>query len=413
MSSPMPNPQKDRPATAFLSYAHEDGHEVISLQQQFTLRGVHAWRDVTNLPIGGYTREEITYAIEHNCDAFLLYITPAALKSQFIWDVEVPAAHRRREHDHLFAIIPIFRNVTLTRFKRFCARRNYPDLSEFNGAYVPEIGAEENEETIRIAQQAIARRTLFEALKLRLRRIEAQPDYEPRMGFRNFRDTPQTDSLDLDLYWPESFEEKLAGQQEWDQLLRPALQDVKDTLSEMKTSRVLHLFLQARLPFAFALGALFPYVARFTLLTEGKNGIWKSSDVRLEEPEPLRVSNLEPGRGEDAIIELAISRNTELTVTPSLATLGLSYGHRIKFEPTSGVGIDVVKDGAHAAAMASQIGRELRRLRDGFAIPRMHLFAAVPVELATLIGHQFNALGPITLYHLPPNSSTYIPAWTL
>lgn len=412
MSSPMPNPQKDRPATAFLSYAHKDVHEVKALQQQFTLRGVRAWRDATDLPFGGYTREEITYAIEHNCDAFLLYVTSAALKSQFIWDVEVPAAHRRREHDHLFGIIPIFRNVTLTRFKRFCARRNYPDLSEFNGAYVPEVGAAENEETIRAAQQAIARRTLFAALKLRLRRIQAQPEYEPRISFRTFPREPQTDMLDLDLNWA-PFEEKPVGQQEWDQLLRPALQDIKDTLSQMRTSRVLHLFLQARLPYAFALGALFPSVADFILITEGKNGIWKSSNARLEEGEPLRVSTLEPGRGEDAIIELAINHDTQQTVTQSLVSLGLSHGPRIKFEPIAGIGTDAVKSSAHAAAMAAQIGRDLRRLRDRFVVPRMHLFAAVPVELATLIGHQFNALGPITLYHLPRSSSTYIPAWTL
>jgi hypothetical protein len=44
----------ERPATAFLSYAREDVEEVKYLQQQLKVRGVQAWRDVTDIPLGGY-----------------------------------------------------------------------------------------------------------------------------------------------------------------------------------------------------------------------------------------------------------------------------------------------------------------------------------------------------------------------
>ena len=47
-------PGLERPATAFLSYAHEDAEEVKYLQQQLNVRGVRAWRDVTDIPLGGY-----------------------------------------------------------------------------------------------------------------------------------------------------------------------------------------------------------------------------------------------------------------------------------------------------------------------------------------------------------------------
>ncbi len=412
MSSSLSTPHQGRPATAFLSYAHEDTQEVIALQQQFTLRGVHAWRDVTDLALGSYTREEITYAIERNCDVFLLYVTPHALKSQFIWDVEIPAARRRREHDHLFGIIPIFRNVTPAEFQQSCADYGYPDLADFNGTAVPKAGAEENEATIRVALQEVARRTLFAALKLRFRRIQAQQDYEPWICLRNFHYKP-SDNLDLDLDWPERFEGRPAGQEEWQQLLQPALQDVKDALSQMTTSRVLHFFVQARLPFAFALGAMFPSTAHFALRIEGRHGTWQSEGTTEAEAVPLRIKKLKKGTGSDAVIEISIARETGQTVTESLAFLGLSYGRRFRFEPVAGVGTDAVKGSAQASAMAYQIGRELRRLRDRLAMPQMHLFAAVPAGLATLIGHQFNALGPITLYHLPENENRYITAWAL
>ena len=57
-------PGLERPATAFLSYAREDAEEVKYLQQQLNVRGVRAWRDVTDLPLGGSNKDEITYAIE-------------------------------------------------------------------------------------------------------------------------------------------------------------------------------------------------------------------------------------------------------------------------------------------------------------------------------------------------------------
>ena len=47
-------PGLERPATAFLSYAHEDADEVKYLQQHLKVRGVRAWRDATDIPLGGY-----------------------------------------------------------------------------------------------------------------------------------------------------------------------------------------------------------------------------------------------------------------------------------------------------------------------------------------------------------------------
>jgi len=51
----------ERPATTFLSYAREDAEEVKYLQQQLNVRGVRAWRDVTDLPLGGSNKDEITH----------------------------------------------------------------------------------------------------------------------------------------------------------------------------------------------------------------------------------------------------------------------------------------------------------------------------------------------------------------
>jgi TIR domain len=69
-------PGLERPATTFLSYARQDAGEVKYLQQQLNVRGVRAWRDVTDLPLGGANEGEIIHAIEQVADAFVIYITP-------------------------------------------------------------------------------------------------------------------------------------------------------------------------------------------------------------------------------------------------------------------------------------------------------------------------------------------------
>jgi len=47
--------------------------------------------------------------------------------------------------------------------------------------------------------------------------------------------------------------------------------------------------------------------------------------------------------------------------------------------------------------MADQIGTEFRKLC-GEGVTQIHLFAAIPAALAVLIGHQFNAICPVTVY---------------
>ncbi len=69
----------EHPASAFLSYRRVDVEEVRLLQQEIKLRGIRAWRDVTDLPLGGYTQDEIVRAIDQESDVFVLYVTPGKL----------------------------------------------------------------------------------------------------------------------------------------------------------------------------------------------------------------------------------------------------------------------------------------------------------------------------------------------
>src|SRR5258708_29873925 len=111
---------KDRPATVFLSYRRKDTEEVGMLQEQLYARGVRAQRDITDMLIGTYSKDEITRIIEQGCDAFLLYITPDCLESEFIWRIEVPAALKCRKSDPNYGIIPVLHNVSTAELTPSC-----------------------------------------------------------------------------------------------------------------------------------------------------------------------------------------------------------------------------------------------------------------------------------------------------
>jgi hypothetical protein len=196
----------ERPATVFLSYKRENAEEVKYLQQQLKVRGVRAWRDVTDMDVGGSSKDVVTRAIDQETDAFVIYITPQSFASDFIWDVEVPAALKRWERDQAFNIIPIFRGVSGIEVNRFCAAHGLRSLTEFNGVSLPDSSTGEKK-LFNDALAGVAERTLRATFNLRLLRVGADRDrnYEPYICLKTFPYEPSTPSLDLDLDWTELF----------------------------------------------------------------------------------------------------------------------------------------------------------------------------------------------------------------
>jgi len=407
-------PDYSRPATAFLSYKREDAEQVRSLQQHLKARGVRAWRDITDIMLGGFTEHEIVQAIKQESDAFVIYITPECLQSGFIWEVEVPAALQRWEQDHAFNIIPILQGVTFAQIQQNSVARGYRSLAQFNAVLLPDPVLDK--EQFNKEMRKIAERILKATYALRLRRVGADRRYEPCINFHTFAYEPPAISLDLDLDWTEFFEGKdeVPTGDEWEDILLPALDDVKNMLSAKTPSRQLHIYLNARLPAAIALGAALPATAHLALLLHGNHGTWSTTGTP-NDPTPLRLLPFsDKGDAHAALVEIAISRNTAPGIAQSLPSLGLSFKHRIRFEPKDEPpNSDAVKDASHDLAMARQIGKELRDLCDNKGISHLHLFAALPMELAAMVGHQLNAVCAVTLYYYRNSEKLYVPVCTL
>jgi SMODS-associated and fused to various effectors sensor domain/TIR domain len=402
----------DRPATVFLSYARKDAEAVKDLQLRLKVRGVRCWRDVDDMPVGSHTESEITQAIEHDSDAIALFLTPNFLKSEFIWRVEAPAALRRHVHDPQFHLVPILLGVTFAEVRQFCRDRNIMDITSFNGLLLTEDGAAgiSREEQNKKRNEA-ARRILHSAFAVRLRRVNADRSYAPSLFLRTFVFESPTDSLDLALDWVQMVHEKeqTATLQEWDELLWPALLDVKHTISEKVLSHRMHLFVKGLLPIAIALGFVLRESTRMTLLLEGQKETW-STETHPSEKEPLRNEWIDDDQGDPrvAVIEVAASRSTKQGVAATLPGIGLKPKFHIRLT-TAEFSRESVSDAAHARAIAQQVGRVCQELCDERGVRHLHLFVAIPVELAVLIGHQLNALCPITLYEFKNDEGVYTP----
>ena len=404
-----------RQTTIFLSYRRKDADEVGRLQSQLHVRGLQAWRDVTHLPVGSVTQDEIIRTLTEECDGFLLYVTPESLDSDFIWRVEVPAALRCYESDHSFGIVPVLRSVSMNQLRQCCARHGVQDLTAFNAITFPTSIDGQQSESVQISPEDIAQRVLHAVLRLRLRHTNVgHRTYEPSLCLHTSHYTSPIHGLDLDLNWTEFFKdgtkERWPSEQVWQDTLLPALYDVKNTLSTLPHSGTIRIAVHAFLPVAFALGFVLPQNARFTLVLEHKQGTWRSDEASLHESEPLvtRLFEMEEGDRQVAVVELSVSRWITSTVDAQLPPLGITPRYRLQLEIKGSPDTNSVKDGAHALAIARQFGRELRTLYDLRGVRQIHLFFAVPVELATLLGHYINANGTLNVYQHMRSSGLYV-----
>ncbi|SRR6266568_1709432 len=402
----------ERPATAFLSYKHEDSEAVKYLQLQLNIRGIRVQQHVLD---DGSTKDEIVYMIEQESDACVLYITHESLASYSLWNNVIPAALKRRAHNSAFTITFILQGVSFEKVQQLCSPHGY-QLGKVHRVQLPNSITNETVGEFKQKLQQAAKDILKAAFDMRWRRVGADHSYVPHICFRTFNYEPSTSSLDLDLDWAEFFKGKNQAptEAEWrDADLLTALYDVKNVLSSKVVSRRLHVFLKARLPAAFAFGFAFLDRTSFELeLDDGnkENGIWHtdatpSNDI-LQLINVVRRTN--DGDSRVAVVELAIPRPIESSVGPNLTSFGLSYSHHVQIGTK-----DRIKDAAQAVAVAQQIREELERLVDYERVSRIHVFALLPVNLAVMVGRLLNALRPITFYHYVSGKETYVPVCTL
>lgn len=378
-----------RPVTVLLSYARSNTRRVGDLQRELKLRGVRAWRDITNLPAGAPTADTIRDAIRHGTDAFVAYVTPQFLESDFIWNVEIPEAVARHETDQFYRIIPIFDRVTPPELTARCASAGETDLSQFHGRFAQATGRSR-----RSALKEVARATLQAVLAVR---FEARRERPLIASFQCGPLVTQLDNPDLEIDWSGDFSSPCPPGTVWIGDLLPALRDVREVVASTVPSRLVVAEVHARLSAALAFGHAISSAARLRLILRDNATDWCASRGRPGRELLRRRILAAAGDTSVAAIEVAISRATSVAASDALGREGINPGRHLVLEPVDGCGSTSIGSPEDAADMARQVSTLMQEMHDE-GVKTFHLFVASPPAWAALLGHLLNAVGEVVVH---------------
>jgi hypothetical protein len=393
------------PATIFISYSRADEANIIPVERAMQERGIRVLRDKPSLPSGAPNIEGLIQMIDQECDAILFYVTDTLLNSGFIRTYEIPTADERHKREPSFHIIPIVQGMSWSQLSDRCNDLGIPSLSRFNGTCL--FGNQPSAPEVR----EIAQKALHATLTLRLARAEN----EDVLSFclRTFPYVPPATSLHLDIDWTTAFTGRGPTLDTWATELLPALGDVADELARSGRPHVAEAWLKARLPAGIALGHAFPPKGSKRLRLRNEDAVWEC-DGPGEALDNLDFSTPHPyERGNSAIVEVAISRDTTPSVTRWLQSVDpLQSWKRLLCTPTEGPSRAALATDAQARAWSRAIGDKLRQLWDSEDVDDVHLFVASSIEFAVMVGRQLRDRHPVHIY-FGDNEAGYKLAYTL
>lgn len=390
-------------AKHFLSYSRQDPDEVVMLANQLKARGLTTWQDVSDLSVGRPTEEQIRHALAQDCGACVVYLTKESLESDYIMKVELRAALKRQENDPGFAIIPVFRGVSIEEAKEATVKALGRDITLFDGVKISapkRISTDQARSQLRCELGRVGRRALEASLKRYASSFAADAARKPILDVHTRQYTRQPHPPDLDLDWRPFFDDGggLPSQAEWSDTLLPSLADIEQGIAEEYGTCTLHIRAKAHLSVGVALGFTFLARTGFHLDVVQYEDIWTTS-CSPQEGQPLGVSGREgPVHAKGLAVELSVTGDVGPEVDKFVRARGQGFRARVTLEPRGGWGRDAVAGTEHALAMAIQVAMEIRRLRAEYGTDKTHVFAMMPLALGVLLGHQLNACGPIQLY---------------
>lgn len=389
----------------FVCYSRADAATADALCHTLQITGLRVWRDLTNLHLGRMTQETIEQAIEHAA-AILLLLTPNSLASEFIQMVELQAALRRARDDQDFPIIPVLDGVDFAEVEQ-ATRHLRPRLLDYNAAKLPQHDDPQRSATLRAVAHRAVKATLLPQLKRQLKatsRTVAMYTYDAREYAQ-----PMVACLDWTSAFPRisssSHQRQLPSLAMWHEELLPALDQLQTLLRSVQILTIALRLDGTHISAATAFGYAFRETTRTTLWVEHAPGNqWWRTDEPQQDIVPLTVmrEDVTP-TGSDLTIELAAGKQPVTGAVDNwIAQTNPSIYRRMQLALPE----QHVADSAHAMAIARQVLTVLDAERRERLPQAVHLFAAIPVALAPLIGWRLNKRGPIWLYEYA--NGTYV-----
>lgn len=331
----------------------------------------------------------------------VLWITPEVADSAVIRKVEVPGIIARIQNDDAFFVVPVAAGGLDYKgaAQAVDGQLRVENLEQWNIRRVTGDPIAETE-ACTIANRVLRRRMAA------VDRVTPKGD-SLRLGIYTRTPPPFQVGASLTLDWTHRFADREATPADWKGHLLPALKAVTDALRTQAPGRVIEATGLPAIPAAVALGCAF-------LAPGGLRILWRQQKVAradqlwsLNAPREAAGFQARTVGGHVAAHDLAVLVSVAANAEPAF---GASKSKLPEFRavtcisPTGRCPHDLATPG-QAVDVAFRVVEEIRHARDAYSITGViHLFMAVPVGLAMLIGQLLNTFGEIQTYeHLPIN----------
>ena len=397
---------------SFLAFQRARVNEAELLIAALHDRGIPTWEKITTLDeehAEGAIRKTAEDPATSNA---ILWLTPE-VKSDPIRRLEagwvLDRGRRRNEQDGFFAVPVLAGGLDATQVGDVIERRfSIEDLRWWNlsKVNVNPIGPREAAKVARrVLDQRVAaiHRSLPEKERLQME-LFTRPTAAFKPGIAFIVD------------WVDRFEGRLPKPSAWEQFLLPALNDVANAVQGHAPGRVIEISGLAAIPVATAIGSTFlgprgvkifwrqPY-------PEHDDQLWSLSAPR--EASGFRAEIIDrDANARDVAVMVSVASNVEMAFEASLDALPPFRG--VVHVAKSGSDKHVLENAGQAHDVAQIVIEGIRNARNRYRqVGCVHLFMAVPVGLAMMIGQLLNIFGLVQTYEHIPVEGRYKPALLL
>jgi len=381
----------------FLSYAWDDEELASRVETQLRLRGVPVWRDRRGMRWGGYNEEVVLEAIEQRCSGFILLLTAAALDSEFICGIEVPAMARRRSADPaFFAGAVVYHEGGIREATHLLRERTVVDLSS-------ELGSQLSDEDLANDIQRSASAVLRSYLRAELDQgATAHAHIETRSL------VPDEELATLHLSWSPPLANDLddLGDEIWTDDLLPALADIRAALEELGVHRTLVVSGRPHLSAALALAYEFraPTGWTLSLRANGDEVTTKREDANTEGWTIVREPS-SAGADHRLVLCLHATKDVTRAMQEHCRTLPTARV-TIHVRPLGGPGHMSVDMGTVNGVCAA-IEVAITEARTRYGVRETHMYLACPWLMAAVLGWQLSSIGRIVCHEPDVGRSSY------
>ena len=362
--------------------------------------GIPTWQDVRDLSEEN-TEDELRRVLNDPATASaVLWVTPEVAESQIIRGTEVPKILQRIAQQDGFFIMPVvaggldFQDVAKAVDGRFTVE----DLANWNVRKIEKDPAD------RSVASDVARWVLRRRISIIHKAWEI--DRPLLVSFHTRCPAPSESGYALAVDWSEHFSGRQADRATWQDVLLPALHAVVEALRTYAPGRRIEVGGLASISAVTALGSMF-------LAPKCVPVSWSQfTSGRATQPWGLGAQDVDAGfvirtvsRNRDAS-DIAVLVSVAGDVEPAFARSELPpFRAVVKVARPDSSRYDIKCPG-EAVSIAYRLIEGIRKARDEYrAQGAVHLFMAVPVGLAMLVGQLLNTFGPVQLSEHEPTDS--------